>query len=120
MFESSKKMQSRGVRKLKSIGHAQSMVLVCMCMYLAQRRPATYIVQRRAKATLREFGVRKVYPLEGRVERLSPVFCVTGGMARRMLYPMADEVARNWDALETYSARGSLERLVAFRQLFCV
>jgi len=31
---------------------------------------------------------------------------------------MADEVARNWDALETYSARGSLERLVAFRQLF--
>jgi len=39
-------------------------------------------------------------------------------MARRMLYPMADEVARNWDALETYSARGSLERLVAFRQLF--
>ena len=31
---------------------------------------------------------------------------------------MADEVARNWDALETYSARGSLERLVAFKQLF--
>ena len=30
---------------------------------------------------------------------------------------MSDEVARNWDALETYSARGSLERLVAFRQL---
>jgi hypothetical protein len=27
---------------------------------------------------------------------------------------MPDEVARNWDAHETYSARGSLERLVAF------
>jgi hypothetical protein len=31
---------------------------------------------------------------------------------------MADEVARNWDALETYSARGSLERLVAFRHFW--
>src|SRR5690242_15818783 len=37
-------------------------------------------------------------------------------MARRMLYHKPDEVARNWDALETYSARGSLERLVAFGQ----